>query len=272
MSDFTRDLLRFITNDNGIGLFRAVVTVVLGALVGQLVSRGILRTFHRLLDEQLHMVVRRVVFFGIFGLSCFAALSSLGIDFSALLGAAGIFSVAIGFASQTSMSNLISGWFLIAERSFVVGDLIRLGGTKGEVLSIDALSVKLRTFDNLLVRIPNEQLIKSEVENWTRFPIRRFDASFVVHHKVELEDLRRVVDLVTENEVECLKHPEPVVEIERLNASGVEVVVKTWVRNEAFLGYKTRIWAAMRRGMNDAGIEIAAERQEIHLVKDSAEV
>lgn len=53
--------------------------------------------------------------------------------------------------------------FLLVERPFSVGDVIRVGSTSGEVLSIDLLSLKIRTFENLYVRIPNETIIKSEV-------------------------------------------------------------------------------------------------------------
>jgi hypothetical protein len=65
--------------------------------------------------------------------------------------------------------------FLIAERSFVVGDLLDVNGRLGFVISIDLLSVKLRTFDNLMMRVPNEEMIKTTVLNLTRFPIRRLD-------------------------------------------------------------------------------------------------
>ena len=83
--------------------------------------------------------------------------------------AAGLLTVALGFAAQTSASNLISGLFLLGERPFVVGDVIRLAsGITGEVVGIDLLSVKIRTFDNLLVRVPNETLLKSELTNLTR--------------------------------------------------------------------------------------------------------
>jgi hypothetical protein len=88
------------------------------------------------------------------------ALHQAGLKLGVLPGAAGILTVAIGFASQTSASNLISGLFVIAERPFVVGDIIRVAETTGEVLSVDLLSVKIRTFDNLYVRIPNEGIIR----------------------------------------------------------------------------------------------------------------
>ena len=85
-------------------------------------------------------------------------------------GTAGIAGIAIGFASQTSVSNIISGIFLISERPFSVGDQIQVGTTKGIILSIDLLSVKLRTFENQLIRIPNESLIKSGVSQHHLLP------------------------------------------------------------------------------------------------------
>lgn len=79
---------------------------------------------------------------------------------------------------------VLAGLFLVAEKPFQTGDLIQVGQTVGEVLSIDLLSVKLWTFDNLLVRIPNESLIKTEMTNLTRFPIRRFDMRVGVAYRL----------------------------------------------------------------------------------------
>jgi small-conductance mechanosensitive channel len=92
-----------------------------------------------------------------------------------LLGTAGILTVALAFASQTSMSNVISGLFLIADNPFQVGDILQVGTTVGVVLEIGLLSVNLRKFDNTFVRPPNELLIKQEFWNLTKYPIRRLD-------------------------------------------------------------------------------------------------
>lgn len=105
------------------------------------------------------------------------------------LRAAGIAGIAIGFASQTSISNIISGLFLISEKPFAVNDVIKAGDTTEIVLSIDLLSIKMRTFDNLYIRVPNEKIIKEELTNVTRFPIRRLNIDISVAYK---EDLARV--------------------------------------------------------------------------------
>ena len=68
---------------------------------------------------------------------------------------------------------MISGLFLLAEGSLAVGDVIRIGTTTGHVVAIDLLSVKIRTVENLIVRVPNESLVKGEITNLTRFAIRR---------------------------------------------------------------------------------------------------
>ncbi|MFT6270035.1 MAG: small-conductance mechanosensitive channel [Alphaproteobacteria bacterium] len=131
-------------------------------------------------------------------------MKELGFDLSVVLGAAGIFSVAIGFASQTSASNLISGLFLMMERPFSVGDIIRVESTTGEVISIDLLSVKIRTFDNLFVRIPNESRIKTQVTTLTRFPIRRADLQIGIAYKEDIERVKEILNNVATKPIPIL--------------------------------------------------------------------
>ena len=151
----------------------AVVVLIFGLVLTRLARAGLKAVLDGRLSVAQALLARRFVTTAILGLSTAAALDQLGADLSVLFGAAGIITLALGFASQTSASNLISGIFLIGDNTFSVGDTISVGSTTGQVLSIDLLSVKLRKFDNVLVRIPNETLIKTEVTTLTRFPIRQ---------------------------------------------------------------------------------------------------
>ena len=168
-------MLEMIGGEFALQILRAVVVAVLGLVVARLASAGLGRLAGRRASPHQMMLLRRGSFYLILALFLVSALHQLGFNLGVLLGAAGILTVAIGFASQTSASNLISGLFLLAEKPFAIGDTIRVGTTTGEVLSVDLLSVKLRTFDNLYVRIPNESLIKAEMTNLTKFPIRRLE-------------------------------------------------------------------------------------------------
>ena len=126
----------------------AVVLCLIGFIFARLVSNTFIRTVGMRFNAHQRMVWRRGIFYFIFIIFVMASLKEAGFKLSVFLGAAGILTVALGFASQTSASNLISGLFLIGEGSFEVGDTIQItlirGHTiEGQVISIDLISVKL---------------------------------------------------------------------------------------------------------------------------------
>ena len=173
-------------------------------------------------------------------------------------------SVAVGFASQTSASNIISGLFLIGERPFSVGDIIRLDDTMGEVLSIDLLSVKLLTADNLFVRIPNETLIKSQVTNVTRFPIRRVDIRVGVAYKEDLSKVRRVLFEVARKNTLALEEPTPEVTFLDFGDSALDLQFSVWVQKENYLNLKSAITEEIKNAFDRAGIEIPFPHRSLY--------
>lgn len=210
------------------------------------------------------MLLKRGSYYLVLTLFLISALHELGFNLSVLLGAAGILSVAIGFASQTSASNLISGLFLMAERPFTVGDNIRVGSTTGEVLSIDLLSVKLRTFDNLFVRIPNEALIKSEVTTLTRFPIRRIDVMVGVAYKEDLKKVRAVLDEIADKNPLCLEEPKPLYIFQGFGESSLDIQYSVWAKRENFLNLKNSIHKEIKNTFDEQGIEIPFPHRTIY--------
>jgi small-conductance mechanosensitive channel len=243
---------------------RAVVLVVLGLVLAGLCSRVIQRLVGKRLSVHHLQLIRRVVFYSVLALFVASALRELGFSLAVLMGAAGVLTVAIGFASQTSASNLISGLFLIGERPFAVGDIIRIGGTTGEVLSIDALSVKLRTFDNLFVRIPNETLIKSEVTTLTRFPIRRLDLPVGVAYKEDLGQVREVLMAVAERNPQCLDDPPPLFIFQGFGDSSLDIQFSVWATRENFLALRNSIAVEIKAAFDQTGIEIPFPHRSLY--------
>lgn len=180
----------------------------------------------------------------------------MGFELGVLLGAAGVLSVAIGFASQTSMSNIISGMFLLGERAVSVGDSIKVGNTVGEVISIDWLSIKLRTFDNLYVRLPNEAIIKTEMINMSRFKIRRFDLMISVAYQEDLALVKDVLFNLVTKDTACLDDPEPQVIVDGFGDSGVNIRLAVWAKSEEFLKFKSSMNEKVKAAFDNAGIEI----------------
>jgi small-conductance mechanosensitive channel len=205
---------------------------------------------------QVSMLIRKGIFY--FGsiLLIISVLYQMGFKLTALLGAAGIAGIAIGFASQTSVSNIISGLFLISEKPFAVGDLIKVDDTKGTILSIDLLSVKLRTLDNRLVRIPNESLIKNQVTNITRFPIRRLDIDIGVAYKEDVGKVRSVLLDIAKNNPYCLDEPEPLVLFLKFGDSALEFLFAVWFVKADFFKLRNSIMQEIKERFDAEGIEI----------------
>lgn len=140
-----------------------------------------------------------------------SVLSELGFNVNTLLGAAGIAGIAIGFAAQTTMANVMSGIFIVFERSFIMGDLIVCDGVTGVVESVGILSVALRTQDGLLVRIPNENFIKNKVVNISYHAARRLEFEIAVPIETDAALVDTVLHEASRAVPDILKNPEPIV-------------------------------------------------------------
>lgn len=260
-----RELLReLLAAGHVAALLRAVVVAVAGYWLARVVSRIVERQVVRYFKRQRGFISGRIAYYAVVVLTLVTALRQFGFEFTVLLGAAGVLTVAVGFASQTSASNIISGLFLMVEEPFVVGDLIRVGDTTGEVLSIDLLSVKLRTFDNLYVRLPNETMIKSPVTTLTRFPIRRADVKLGVAYKEDIAQVRQVLLAVAEKNPLCLDEPKPLFIFLGYGESSLDIQFSVWATRENFLALKNSIYEEIKQAFDVAGIEIPFPHRSLY--------
>lgn len=237
-------------------LLRAGLLLFAGLPLVWLVSRWVRAYVARAYNEQKGLVFGKLIVYPLVLIILVSVLRELGFSLAPLLGAAGILGIALGFASQTSVSNIISGFFLLAEEPFQVGDLIEVGDVTGVVLTIDMLSVKIRTFENKMVRIPNETLVKSQFTNVTRFPIRRVDIPVGVAYKEDIGRVREVLFEIAEADPHVLMEPEPLVIFLGYGTSSVDFKFAVWTRRDAFLRVKNQISEEVKRRFDEEGIEI----------------
>lgn len=250
-----------LTGDAAWAVAQALVILLLGLLLARLVHRRSGQVLQKMGLETYAGILGVAATWLVVALALAGALQQLGFDLSVVLGAAGIFSVAIGFASQTSFSNVISGLFLAMERSFNVGDVIVVGTTTGEVLSVDLLSVKLRTFDNLFVRIPNETLVKGQITNLSRFPIRRADFQLTVPYGEDLDRVREILSGVVEAQPLAMVEPGPIFQILGTSELGVQLQFSVWGARERFIDMRTATQLDIREALDAAGISAPVPRR-----------
>lgn len=250
------DLSQWYSTQHVGTVVRLVLIVGLGIPLARLLSAGLARMVARRFSDQSAMIARKTLFYGLILMVAVMVLQELGFHLTTLLGAAGIVGIALGFASQTSVSNIISGIFLISEKPFEVGDLIQVGTTTGVVMSVDLLSVKVRAFDNRYIRIPNETMIKTEVVNFTHFPLRRVDLEIGVAYK---EDPQRVEDILRDiaagNPI-CLDEPDPIFIFQRFGDSALEFMFAVWAVKTDYLALKNSMMKSIKQRFDQEGIEI----------------
>lgn len=264
MKEFFEFLKQHSEEESFLRIRDIILIILIGYIALQLIAFLIRRLVLKNLSKQSHMIINKVIVYGGFIIILFMVLNRLHIKITTLLGAAGVLGIVLGIASQTSVGNIISGIFLISEKTFEIGDLIRVGDKTGTVYSIDLLSVKLKTLDNLLIRIPNQTMISTEVTNITRFPIRRMDITVSVAYK---EDLQKVTDilkrLVKENPV-CLDEPEPLIVIQQFGESSIDFTYGVWFEKSNYLKVRNSIMQQIKVTFDAEGIEIPFPHRTIY--------
>jgi small-conductance mechanosensitive channel len=257
-SDFDPAALvrQFITPERVSLGIRVILILAIGIPLIKLIRKLVQRLVRDKLSAQSEQLIIRTVYYVSILILSVSVLNEFGFKLSALLGAAGVFGVAIGFASQTSVSNIISGIFLISEKPFVIGDVVQVGSTIGTISSIDLLSIKINTPDNRFVRVPNETMIKTEVINITRFPVRRVNLDISVSYNDDLKQVLEILMDITQNSQIALKDMEPLTSIQRFGASGIDILYGVWGNTSDYFALQNELIISIKERFDAAGIEI----------------
>ena len=250
-------------------MVRIGLTLAIGLVIIYGLAYLVRSTITRKMTRQSRTVVNRgIVYTGLIVLG-FIVFRILEVDLTALFGAAGVLGIVIGVASQTSLGNIISGFFLVSEKSFEIGDVVRIGDKIGKVYSIDLLSIKIRTFDNLLLRIPNQTVISTELINVTRFPIRRMDIRMEVSYSENTGKVKAILEGIAASNPLVLDEPEPLIIFQSFSSNGMEMTFAVWHARENFLAVKNSVFEAVKEAFDQEGISIAIPQVSLHAGKGS---
>ncbi len=225
------------------------------------------------LNPSMRVVLTKTSKFVIYGLAILFALTAVGIDFTAFAVFSGAVGVGIGFGLQKIFSNFISGFILIFDRSIKPGDVITIGDRFGWVQELNARYVVVRDRDGVEALIPNENLITSEVTNWSysdRSIRRRLPVSISYHDDPEL-----AMGLMVESAHEhprVLKSPEPVTRLLKFGDNGIELELRIWIEDpeNGTANVTSDINLAFWKRFKQHNITIPFPQRDVH-IQNSAE-
>jgi small conductance mechanosensitive channel len=205
----------------------------------------------------IHLLVDGLVRGTMLILGLIMAVNQLGINIAAALAGLGVLGIAVGFAAQETIANMIAGFLIFWDRPFRVGDWVTTQDRDGEVSDITLRTTRIRTLDNTYVVIPNRQIIGELLVNHSMYGETRVNIPIGIAYKESIAEARRVILAAVADLDGVLDDPAPSVVAAGLGDSSVDLTVRVWIaqaREEVPVRF--RVVEACKVALDQAGIEI----------------
>jgi len=180
-------------------------------------------------DATLIQVINELIKYTAYALAVTLILNELGINITAIAVSLGIVGIAVGFAARDTISNFISGLFVLGDKSFKVGDIIEISDQKGKVTIMGFRVTKLVTPDNNIITIPNSNFSKNVLINHTLLEGKRVDLDVNIPYNVKVEDISESFKELTSGFKWALDVPKANVIINELSDTGIKATLSVWV-------------------------------------------
>lgn len=262
---------------------QALFATVIGLIPDLLAAGAVLLAFYfvfRLTRRPLSLVFKRagmhtklvellvdsIYRYGLAAVATVMAASQLGINVGAAVAGLGVVGIAVGFAAQDSLANVISGIIVFLDKPFIVGDWITVEDEYGKVSNITLRSTRIRTPRNSYVVIPNKKIIDTVLENHSKHGRLRVDVPVGIAYKEDVGEARNVLLEAVAKLDGVLSEPAPDVVVDGLGSSSVDLLVRAWIdvaeRRQATM---FSVVEASKLALDEAGIEIPFPHLQLFL-------
>ncbi len=205
----------------------------------------------------------------VYGLALYFVLLAWDVNVTGWLASAGIVGVALGFAAKDTVANLLAGIFILADRPYKVGDVLKLeDGLRGRVTQIGIRSTRIVTAADAEVIVPNSLIATSQIVNESGGPKAksRVEVMVGVAYGSDVEQVRALLLQIAKEDPLVRKTPEPWVQFRAMGESSLDFKIFVWIkapmqRERAIDALNTKIYAAL----NTHGIEIPFPQRDVHL-------
>lgn len=265
------ELASYLTWGNLAKVVTSLVAMLIFWVFYRIIRHFVKKTASKTLQKKTVSIIVKAISYCFYILIIMYVLGLFGIKLSAIWGAAGIAGVAIGFAAQTSVSNLISGLFVVTDKAMKIGDFIEVDGISGTVDTIGVISIKIHTVDNQLVRIPNSTIINSKLTNYSALPYRRYVFETSVDYGSDFDKAMEAAKTVPARcPTVILDKPEyePKVVWTTHGDSGVNLNIIVWSKREDFLQTKSDVSLNTLKAFAEANINIPFNRMDVTILDD----
>jgi len=253
------------------GALTAGAVMVLTLWISAALERRLLtQTVH---DLSLRKVAANAIRAALVTVGLLLALSSVGVDLTALSVLGGAIGVGLGFGLQKLAANYVSGFVILAERSMRIGDMVKVGDFEGVVTDIKTRYTLIRAANGREAIVPNEKVITERVENMSRAGERTVITTRVtVGYDSDVERVQRILSEAALGSERVMQDPAPIVQLTQLGADGLEFTLVFFSKEPVTQQNNIRSDVNIRllRGLREAGVDIPYPQRVVHVQRTPA--
>lgn len=267
-SSFINTIKGWFSPENIFKLIGGILIILIFWIIYKVIIRLLKKIPSEKLPQTRFDLLRRIFKYLFYFCIAMYVLSLFGIKLSAIWGAAGITGVAIGFAAQTSLSNIISGLFILTEGSVHTGDTISVDGTTGIVDAVTLLSTRVHTYDNQMIRIPNATIINNNLTNNSYHSKRRITINIDVPYGTDLE---KALEICVDAANLCptvLQNPPASAWVDGFKDCGIGLTVAVWFKPKDLIQTKTDVHITLLKELKKQKIEPPFPRMDVSMLKE----
>ena len=244
-------------------LVSQILAIAIGIMIGVVVAVASKLVFKKKFASSMTVHAarntERFLFYGIIIITILGVTLSQGVDLAGIVVAGGIFGVVIGFATQSVISNLVSGIFLLIEKPIKMGEVVQVqdSSVTGNVIDIALFSTKIQLFDGTLVRVPNSSIFTSELRTFSLSEIRRQEVTVGIAYDTDVNKAKQtILDSIWENMEYVLAEPGPQILVSELADSSVNLTIRVWHPKDDLMEVTPVLLQVIKEGLDKEGIEI----------------
>ncbi|ABM80229.1 mechanosensitive ion channel family protein [Hyperthermus butylicus] len=252
-------------------ILASMAIIVATVFIAAMAKHVIRRSLQQRLPLHIYKTIENIVFYSIVAAGAISILGLFGVSLSGLIVAGGFAGLVVGLASQQTISNLVSGIFLLIEQPLRVGDPVNIDNVGGIVADIGILSTRIRTWDGYIVRIPNSKVFDAKIENYQRTKARRVEYEVGISYRSDIEKAIEALRKMIEEHPYCLVNPGPQIFVDRYADSAVILKIRCWTPPQVWFNTKIELQTMTKKVLEEAGVEIPFPQLDLH-IKDSTTI
>lgn len=248
----------------------AIAILIVGVVLAGWVRKRILRLGQRYphMDATLFNFAGNIGYYVIIVFALLIVMNTFGIQTTSIVAIIGSAGLAIGLALQGTLSNVAAGVMIILFRPIRLGDFVEVNGVMGTVKEITLNFTELASLENVQIIVPNAQVWGNVITNYSTYDTRRAEWSFGVGYGANLAKAEQIIRDTIMADPRSHTDPEPFIQVNTLNASSVDFLVRVWCDRTEYFAYHTDMTRKVKEALDDGGIEIPYPTQTIFNVSE----